>query len=267
MEKNNASQRRTADIDQYYLNEFASREQGLSNARARMRQMLIDSGLDARQADLGVQMVMAGHPAQNWNNDLPPPPAICVPQEQKAQVERVQNALARLASELEPYLTVSIYPQKEGENTVIRAVPWTGRSLSERALLSSPLSKPLEEANVKRRPGMKSKARRITPAGGLAREELQSELHALAHIRRLAHDLNPLAVFPNEVEEQWVQAGMQGGRLELTIADGQPRAKVFYEKLASDFASLLQKRSGVDAGVLVDWKLPISAAVPPAPIS
>ncbi|VVB56786.1 Uncharacterised protein [uncultured archaeon] len=290
-------------LDRYYEQQFAQRERGLRAARAGMMRVLMEEGMDEAEARLAVGMVMGGHPAQPENSGRSLPPAIRLPGRDKAGARRIENALAGLVSRLEPHLPLSTYAENNEDGMEWRVVPWGGRSMVERALLDSPLSRPeaREDANgpdrgpestertrasetsraaakhlgqlpvrtsahPARHPPSSATARGLRghakPGEGRAQEhaELQSRLHALADIRRLAHDLNPQAVFPPALEAEWVRAGAGGGRLRLR-AQGPPRAKAFYEQLAGDFAGLLQKRAGQQAEIRMEWEAPDRLAV------
>ncbi|MCL6089206.1 MAG: hypothetical protein M1530_03535 [Candidatus Marsarchaeota archaeon] len=131
-----------AGLDQYFQKEFALRDEGLRRASSRMRQALLEAGLDARQAEAAVKMVLAGNPASKESQMGEAAPSIRVPANAEHEVEKVLAGLSRLCAMLEPYLRVSPYVNREDERSVeLRLVPWGGPAGVERALLDSPLAK------------------------------------------------------------------------------------------------------------------------------
>jgi hypothetical protein len=131
-----------AGLEQYYQKEFALRDEGLHRASARMRQTLLEAGLDARQAELAIRMVLAGHPSSGESQMGEAAASIRVPANAEHEVEKVLAGLARLCAVLEPYLRVSPYVNREDALSVeLRLVPLGGPAGVERALLDSPLAK------------------------------------------------------------------------------------------------------------------------------
>ncbi len=129
-------------LEQYFQKEFALRDEGLRRASARMRQVLLEAGLDARQAELAIRMVMAGNPASGESQMGEAAASIRVPANAEHEVEKVLAGLSRLCAMLEPYLRVSPHVNREDALSVeLRLVPLGGPADVERALLGSPLAK------------------------------------------------------------------------------------------------------------------------------
>lgn len=261
----------TQELEKYYQKEFAARQEGLARAKMNMARILLDAGLDWRQASLAVGMVMAGNTA-NLQEQIKTAPPITIPLNAKKEIDKAVSGLAKLAAALEPYLPVSVQvDQNDLFSASIRIIAWADPSQIERALLGSPFAKEdiiqkpagflQETAKASYERGeewktaiQKAAKTKVQENDYLDDLQLLRQLHQLAYIRSRQYDLNMQKVFPQSLEKKWIEAAKPGGPIHLPIAIDDAAAKEFYEKLAEDYAQVLQQMAGIKSGIQIYWE-------------
>jgi hypothetical protein len=229
-----------------------------------MRLFLLHEGLNASQAELAIDQVLAGNPARAASGAThAQAPAIHVPANATSQASRIEHALAALSAALDPFVLTSLSIERHPSSTALRLVPWGGPEDVKRALGGSSFALPnppstsspsLDVSSAFDNSVHLSKTKPGHVSLAASKEILRLDLHRTAATRMRALNLYPPTTFTLDDEREWSERLLTGGTVLLPIRNPGEQARPFYEQLAEAAVSDAQALRGIIAPHSMEWK-------------